>query len=734
VLWLGVACGPAGSGSGAVADRGTEARRGRDAGLSTDERPEPTAESLDLTSVVRLAATDPVLQPLMLWPREAEDSIAAARDDWPGSSWKAPAGGSFVELDLLPLAGRPVSLESLSVLYDGEPPASLALTLLESCGGAGGQFLGWPDPAARMGLAGRRAGCLRLDAEADAPYVVKGLSLIVHDSLPALPELPLPAVPVAAVHPSSGVVEGFYGIPWSWRERRAMVVHLARSGLGIYIHAPKNDPRHRAEWRQPYTPEEMARFGELAALGEEVGVRVRVGISPFVDWGPDATTDLALLAGKLADFQGVGVRGFVLLADDIEFEVDLPVDGAMGAQHAAIANGLLARLLEVDESAGLWFVPTVYSDERADQWEGGLDYLAALAELDPAIEVMWTGPGTSNATLAAADFERVTTVVGRPPVLWENYWANDGGDGFVGRLPLAPYVGRAPAVATTVRGVVVNPLIEGALSRLVVTSAAGYLELPEGRPPEEARRLAAQAELPFTGGAAADAGRDAELLELLQALFDADTQGSPGWHQMESAIASLSARLRAPGKPPAAEVAALLPMFARLVTLGSEVRRSGLTADLDDELVYPLLKVRRAGEAGLFGLLALGDRLAGRVPSPWWTKAEVARTQLQFCRFTFSLGKIEGLLDAIAAVAPDDLGGEAYACAAAFPPCRAGEELEWSPCGACPGLAVAGLPGGSVVGGLVRWTPRLAGRYLAVATCSGPQGWGAGIEEVHCEP
>ena len=42
-----------------------------------------------------------------------------------------------------------------------------------------------------------------------------------------------------------GIVEGFYGPPWSWRDRLEVLQWSAARGLTDYMYAPKDDPKHR---------------------------------------------------------------------------------------------------------------------------------------------------------------------------------------------------------------------------------------------------------------------------------------------------------------------------------------------------------------------------------------------------------------------------------------------------------------------------------------------------------
>jgi len=54
----------------------------------------------------------------------------------------------------------------------------------------------------------------------------------------------------------SGVVEGFYGRPWTTDQRKHLFSLLRKFGMNTYLYAPKDDLKHRAEWRILYTSEE----------------------------------------------------------------------------------------------------------------------------------------------------------------------------------------------------------------------------------------------------------------------------------------------------------------------------------------------------------------------------------------------------------------------------------------------------------------------------------------------
>src|SRR3954447_26337507 len=75
----------------------------------------------------------------------------------------------------------------------------------------------------------------------------------------------------------AGIIEGFYGRPWTWDERADVMRFCHERGMRHYVYAPKDDPKHRVDWRSPYDSETLDGFARLAA---ENTLQVGFGISP----------------------------------------------------------------------------------------------------------------------------------------------------------------------------------------------------------------------------------------------------------------------------------------------------------------------------------------------------------------------------------------------------------------------------------------------------------------------
>lgn len=246
----------------------------------------------------------------------------------------------------------------------------------------------------------------------------------------------------------SGVIEGFYGPPWSHAQRLAWIDRLAAMGMGHYVWAAKAEPRHRSAWSEPFTDEELTGFSELAGRSDRV--EVGVALTP----GPGADADAII--DKLAPAVRAGASFTVLSCDDMPSLDD-------GDHHRRLAHAMLDRL-----GVAVWVVPTHYCGTSPSP------YLAALTDgLSPSVELMWTGAHVVNDEITTADATRWADICGRPPVLWDNTPVSDGP--MSSSLHLGPLSGREAGLRDELAGVVWNPMEHSLASTATLASAAGWL-------------------------------------------------------------------------------------------------------------------------------------------------------------------------------------------------------------------------------------------------------------------
>jgi hypothetical protein len=255
-----------------------------------------------------------------------------------------------------------------------------------------------------------------------------------------------------------GIIEGFYGRPWSWDERTDVMRWCHDRGMTHYVYAPKDDPKHRAEWRSPYDDDVLDGFARL--VGENT-LAVGFGISPGLSIDYASHDDRGALAHKVDQVVGAGVRLVVLALDDIPFG-----GGPQGVAHAQLTAWLREHL---GDRADLVLVPTEYVGTASTP------YLDALAEGVPGdVPIAWTGESVVNDSITAAQaLVRAASLGDRPPLVWDNYPVNDGI--MTDRLHLGPLWGREPKLAERCSGYLANPMVQPGASKLPLASIAGWL-------------------------------------------------------------------------------------------------------------------------------------------------------------------------------------------------------------------------------------------------------------------
>src|SRR5579859_2299870 len=114
-----------------------------------------------------------------------------------------------------------------------------------------------------------------------------------------------------------GIIEGYYGRPWSWVTRQDQVRFLADHGYGFYIYAPKADLFLRERWREDHPADMTQQLRALAYVCADIGVRFGVGLSPFEIYRDFSADAQAALTRKLAFLDEIGVDYLGILFDDM---------------------------------------------------------------------------------------------------------------------------------------------------------------------------------------------------------------------------------------------------------------------------------------------------------------------------------------------------------------------------------------------------------------------------------
>jgi hyaluronoglucosaminidase len=264
--------------------------------------------------------------------------------------------------------------------------------------------------------------------------------------------------------PELGVIEGFYGKPWSWSDRAETAAFLAGHGYRFYLYAPKADPWLRVRWREPYPSATADDLERLAGRCRALGVRFGVGLSPaglHLDFGKAAKD---ALAGKLAALDALGIQDLALLFDDMRGDAPGFKNSLADSQAEIVAWA--AERVRADR---LFVCPSYYSDDPVlDRVFGARPerYLERLGELlDPAVHLFWTGEEVCSRAITPGHLDRVAEQMRRKPFLWDNYPVNDG-ERMSRFLHVRGFTGRPAAIADKIAGHGINPSLQPTLTRV----------------------------------------------------------------------------------------------------------------------------------------------------------------------------------------------------------------------------------------------------------------------------
>lgn len=255
-----------------------------------------------------------------------------------------------------------------------------------------------------------------------------------------------------------GVVEGFYGRPWSMDQRRVLFQWMQQWGLNTYLYGPKDDLKHRLLWREVYSSDEEAQLRTLMMEAERRGLTFVYALSPGQDIVFSSASDLSLLKRKLRQVSELGCHAFALLFDDIDHslcQADSQVFSSFAQAQVSVTNEIYHSLREPPV---FLFCPTEYCGSLCSPSVSKSPYLQTVGEeLLPNISVIWTGNKVISRKLSAEDLSEVEAVLQRPLLVWDNLHANDYDSR---RLFLGPFKGRDPELRGHLRGLLLNPNCE----------------------------------------------------------------------------------------------------------------------------------------------------------------------------------------------------------------------------------------------------------------------------------
>lgn len=277
-----------------------------------------------------------------------------------------------------------------------------------------------------------------------------------------------------------GIIEGFFGAPWTWEARHEALPFLADEGFSLYVYAPKADRNLRGRWSERHPEGTEGALRAFTAEAQRHGVDTAVGLSPlelYTHWNADGRSRLLR---RVEELRSLGLQGLGLFFDDMRG--DLP--------RLAETQGAIVQAVR-DEHPGLrlWMCPTYYTDHAildkvfGQRPERYLETLGACLPED--VDVFWTGDKVCSTAYAPEALRAVQRRLGRPLAIWDNYPVNDG-PRMCKRLHMNAPGGRPATLSSAVATWCCNPMNQPHASRLPLAAIARELL---GRPAPTAAEI-----------------------------------------------------------------------------------------------------------------------------------------------------------------------------------------------------------------------------------------------------
>ncbi len=294
-------------------------------------------------------------------------------------------------------------------------------------------------------------------------YAVQTLRQLLQEN--GVPEVEIKDYPVVRFR---GVVEGFYGTPWSHEARLRQLAFYGENKMNTYIYGPKDDPYHSCpNWRKPYPEKEAEQIRELAETARRHAVDFVWAIHPGQDikWNEE---DRNLLLAKFESMYQLGVRAFAVFFDDISGE------GTNPERQADLLNAIDNHFVKVKgDVTPLIMCPTEYNKSWSNPAKG---YLTTLGKkLNPGIQIMWTGDRVIS-DITEAGLAWVNEKINRPAYIWWNFPVSD----YVrDHLLMGPVYGLDTHIGKEMSGFVTNPMEHAEASKIAIFCVADYTWNPE---------------------------------------------------------------------------------------------------------------------------------------------------------------------------------------------------------------------------------------------------------------
>ena len=297
---------------------------------------------------------------------------------------------------------------------------------------------------------------------------------------------------------SRGVIEGYYGIPYSAEVTKDLFRYMMRFKMNTYMYGAKSDPYHSQYWQDAYPTtitEEQKKWGyltqdmmkDIVSVAHECKVNFIWAIHPGNSFVDDSNVNTKIM-NKFDMMHKLGVRQFGVFVDDVAMPSNESVMKLCADRLTDLQNRIDTKYngdgaAAADTVKPLHYVPQLY----AFTWQGE-DYrkkfFSSLSSTPSKMVIyitggaVWSVPNSSDLNAVANTYG-----LGRSPMWWWNYPCNDNDMDKI--FPMDTYSNfhdetniannaKLPADLTGTEGIISNPMQQGEISKIALFSVGDY--------------------------------------------------------------------------------------------------------------------------------------------------------------------------------------------------------------------------------------------------------------------
>lgn len=309
--------------------------------------------------------------------------------------------------------------------------------------------------------------------------------------------LPCVSITDYADQQQRGLVEGYYGYPYSVEVKKDLMRFMMRMKMNTYLYGAKSDPYHSEYWKDAYpttiTDQQEANgwmsqdmIRDVCETSAATKVNFIWAIHPGNNFLGSSTV-VTDIVNKFTKMYNLGVRQFGIFVDDVSVpssDDDLALNASRltQIQQKIEAKWNKADALPADTVKPIHFVPQIYCRSFASSDDQYQRFFKALAATPKHVVIYTTGNGVWSVP-NASDFATPKQYLGREVAWWWNYPCNDNADSQLFPMDMYQNFVDMPAVSGSATlptnlgggiGIVSNPMQEGEVAKIPLFSVADY--------------------------------------------------------------------------------------------------------------------------------------------------------------------------------------------------------------------------------------------------------------------